>query len=163
MNIGDKVYIKPKWELPKAYLYLSSLVEKLKHQELTIRQINKTTNSCQLEDQYFVGQNSGNIYYYEFPLNIFELAQHRTRRYIVEECDYVRDALLEEIQECNTLTLNPIQFFSTVDKLEQIRVKLDDKLNCLINQQGDKNETVLFDLVKYLVLYRVTKRIQEEN
>lgn len=48
---------------------------------------------------------------------------------------------------------NPIRVFSKADKMEQLRVRIDDKLNRIMHQQeyGDDND--IRDLLGYLLLY----------
>jgi hypothetical protein len=41
--------------------------------------------------------------------------------------------------------------------MEQIRVRIDDKLSRLRNQQADEDEDVIDDLIGYLVLLKVAQ------
>lgn len=50
--------------------------------------------------------------------------------------------------------LNPIRVFSRVDALEQIRVRIDDKLSRLARGTAS-GEDVILDLIGYLVLLRI--------
>jgi hypothetical protein len=70
-------------------------------------------------------------------------------------CDQIKELLLEKNRKYGDSALNPVRVFSNASPLEQIRVRLDDKLSRLRNQQDDEDEDVLTDLIGYLVLYKV--------
>jgi hypothetical protein len=86
-----------------------------------------------------------------------------TLQYIEDECEELRIMLMEKNQKYGDSAINPIRFFSKANSVEQIKVRIDDKLNRLVNQQDNEDEDVIKDLLGYLVLYRVAKRIQEES
>lgn len=58
--------------------------------------------------------------------------------------------------------LDPIRVFSKVDKMEQIRVRMDDKLSRIKNQQVGDNEDAYMDLLGYLTIYQAEKKFSEE-
>lgn len=74
---------------------------------------------------------------------------------IATTCDAVKELLLEKNRKYGDSALNPVRVFSKSDTLEQIRVRLDDKLSRLRNQQNDEDEDVISDLIGYLILYQV--------
>ncbi len=80
-------------------------------------------------------------------------------------CDEVKEMLLQKNRKYGDSALSPVRVFSKSDPLEQIRVRLDDKLSRLRNQQDDEDEDVISDLIGYLILYKVAvaqrKRIDE--
>lgn len=47
--------------------------------------------------------------------------------------------------------------------MEQIKVRLDDKISRLMNQQSDDDEDVVMDLMGYLVLLRVALKRRKES
>jgi hypothetical protein len=53
--------------------------------------------------------------------------------------------------------LHPIRIFAKSDTVEQIRVRLDDKLTRMRNQQADEDEDVINDLIGYLILYKIAE------
>ena len=75
-------------------------------------------------------------------------------------CDQLKELLLEKNRKYGDSALNPVRVFSNANPLEQIKVRLDDKLSRLRNQQNDEDEDVLTDLIGYLVLYKVALRRQ---
>jgi hypothetical protein len=74
---------------------------------------------------------------------------------IAQVCDDIRELLLEKNRKYGDSALNPVRVFSKASTLEQIKVRLDDKLSRLRNAQNDEDEDVISDLIGYLVLYRV--------
>ena len=75
-------------------------------------------------------------------------------------CDQLKELLLEKNRKYGDSALNPVRVFSNANPLEQIKVRLDDKLSRLRNQQNDEDEDVLTDLIGYLVLYKVALKRQ---
>jgi hypothetical protein len=71
------------------------------------------------------------------------------------------DLLIEKNRKYGDSALNPKRVFSRASTVEQIRVRLDDKISRLINQQMDEDEDVEWDLMGYLVLLRIAKRRAE--
>jgi len=70
-------------------------------------------------------------------------------------CDQIKELLLEKNRKYGDSALNPVRVFSNASPIEQIKVRLDDKLSRLRNQQEDEDEDVLTDLIGYIVLYKV--------
>lgn len=81
-----------------------------------------------------------------------------TRRQISEVCDEVRQMLLEKNRRYGDSALNPVRLFSQADPIEQLKVRLDDKLSRLRSGQCDDDEDVEMDLLGYLILLRVARR-----
>ena len=69
--------------------------------------------------------------------------------------------LLVKNSQYGDSALNPIRIFSTADKTEQIKVRIDDKLNRLVqgNDKIESDEDVIKDLIGYLILLLI--HIQE--
>ena len=84
----------------------------------------------------------------------------QTQADIVATCDSIRELLLEKNRKYGDSALNPVRVFSKSDPLEQIRVRIDDKLSRLRNAQSDEDEDVIADLTGYLILYQVAKMQQ---
>ncbi len=70
-------------------------------------------------------------------------------------CDQLKELLLEKNRKYGDSALNPMRVFSKASPIEQIKVRLDDKLSRLRNAQDDEDEDVLTDLIGYTVLYKV--------
>jgi hypothetical protein len=79
----------------------------------------------------------------------------QTQTYICTTLDEIKELLLQKNRRYGDSAINPIRIFSKSDPLEQIKVRLDDKLSRIRNQQDDEDEDVITDLIGYLVLYKV--------
>lgn len=77
---------------------------------------------------------------------------------ISEECDGIKRMLLAKNQAYGNSALDPVRIFSKASALEQIRVRIDDKLSRL-SRGNEAGEDVVSDLLGYLVLLRVGAKI----
>ena len=80
---------------------------------------------------------------------------------IAATCDGLKELLLEKNRKSGDAALSPLRVFSKADPIEQIKVRLDDKLSRLANQQNDEDEDVILDLVGYLILLRIAQKRQQ--
>lgn len=83
---------------------------------------------------------------------------------ILEECLALAEMLVEKNTKYGDSALEPIRIFSKADPVEQIRVRIDDKLNRLMKGVGAEDEDVVRDLIGYLILLRIAARrnVQEK-
>lgn len=81
-----------------------------------------------------------------------------TQQEIITECDFIKAFLLDKNRKYGDSAINPIRCFSKADTIEQINVRIDDKLSRIFSNQLDDTEDVELDLVGYLILKRVAKR-----
>lgn len=79
----------------------------------------------------------------------------RELRQVLED---VATLLLDKNRKYGDAALSPIRVFSKSSPLEQLRVRMDDKLSRIVNQQADEDEDVYNDLLGYLVIYEIAKR-----
>lgn len=79
---------------------------------------------------------------------------------IASVCDGIRDMLLEKNRKYGNSALDPVRVFSRADTVEQIRVRMDDKLSRIRNRQDDEDEDVYRDLAGYLILLLVAMKDQ---
>lgn len=89
----------------------------------------------------------------------------RIEELIRYECDSACDLLLTKNREYGNSAFQPMRIFSNVDHIEQLKVRIDDKIS-RIRTVGDKfeiKEDTVQDLIGYLILYRVAIRLQEEE
>lgn len=78
---------------------------------------------------------------------------------IAAECDALKALLLAKNAAYGNSALDPIRVFSRADAIEQIKVRLDDKLSRIA--RADPNalgEDAELDALGYLVLLRVAKK-----
>lgn len=85
----------------------------------------------------------------------------QSQELIVKVCEEIKEMLLEKNRKYGNSAVNPVRVMSKSDNLEQIRVRVDDKLNRLKNQAVDENEDTIKDLIGYLILYQVAKQYNE--
>ena len=69
----------------------------------------------------------------------------------------IEDMLISKNEKYGDSVLNPNQIFSKASKIEQINVRIDDKLNRIKNRTDDEDEDVDGDLIGYLVLRKIAK------
>jgi hypothetical protein len=77
---------------------------------------------------------------------------------IAEECYTLRDLLIAKNAAYGNSALQPLRIMSRADPEEQIRVRIDDKLSRLA-RGDDAGEDVIQDLLGYLILLRIARRI----
>ncbi len=78
---------------------------------------------------------------------------------IAAECDRIKEMLLGKNRAYGNSALEPMRVFSKASADEQIRVRLDDKLSRLARGSGIETEDVEADIIGYLVLMRVYRRM----
>jgi len=73
--------------------------------------------------------------------------------------------LLEKNKKYGDSALTPSRIFSKCDAVEQILVRIDDKLSRIQNGDGllAKDEDVLMDLMGYLVLLKIALQRNVES
>lgn len=74
---------------------------------------------------------------------------------IISECDGIKHLLLEKNKSYGDAALNPLRVFSKATPVEQIKVRIDDKLSRIARGNEYLNEDTIQDLIGYLVLYRI--------
>jgi len=97
-----------------------------------------------------------------------EITLEQVQALIAEECDGIKNLLLEKNKSYGNSAVDPKRIFSRVSPVEQIRVRIDDKLSRLSNVNAtdaeySKAEDTEQDLIGYLILLRVAKRVHEEK
>jgi hypothetical protein len=86
-----------------------------------------------------------------------------TQAHIKIVCEDIKELLLEKNRKYGDSALNPNRIFSKADAVEQILVRIDDKLNRIQKGAGllANDEDVVSDLIGYLVLLKIAlKRTQ---
>lgn len=83
-----------------------------------------------------------------------------TKRIFIEALDdqlaVVRDMLIAKNAAYGNSALEPLRCFSRADSVEQIKVRLDDKLSRLM-RGAPAGEDVVLDLIGYLLLLRIAE------
>ena len=63
--------------------------------------------------------------------------------------------LLDKNRKYGDSALDPVNIFFKGTAEDALRVRMDDKLSRIANQQPDEDEDALDDLIGYLILYKV--------
>lgn len=91
----------------------------------------------------------------------------RVQEMIAEECDAVKALLLAKNREYGNSAFEPIGVFSQASALEQLYVRIDDKIKRLqTTRRLDSvaiHEDTEQDLIGYLTLARVARRLIQEG
>ncbi len=75
------------------------------------------------------------------------------------ECDAVKELLIEKNKAYGNSAAEPVRIFSKVDALEQVNVRIDDKLSRIAKGHDYQDEDTIQDLIGYLILGRVIKKM----
>jgi len=90
----------------------------------------------------------------------------KTQLAISDVCYEIKELLLEKNRAYGNSALEPKRIFSQADPIEQIRVRIDDKLSRIANVsatgEGHKHtqEDTKLDLIGYLILEQVAMRMK---
>lgn len=76
---------------------------------------------------------------------------------IIAHCDEIKSILLLKNKCYGNSASEPIRVFSKSDPLEQMRVRIDDKLSRIMRGTEYPGDDTILDLIGYLVLYRILK------
>lgn len=82
-----------------------------------------------------------------------------TQARIAATCDRTKAMLLEKNRKYGDSALHPKRIFSKASPIEQIKVRIDDKLSRTESAQLDEDEDVVDDLIGYLVLLKVAREV----
>ena len=80
---------------------------------------------------------------------------------IAAECEALKELLLQKNAAYGDSAIRPLRIMSKADPEEQIRVRIDDKLSRLA-RGSDAGEDTIQDLLGYLILLRVARRLKSE-
>lgn len=85
-----------------------------------------------------------------------------TKEAIEAECDALKAMLVDKNAAYGDSATNPVRVFSSADPVEQLRVRIDDKLSRIVRggmtMADGRDEDVVLDLLGYLVLYRIAMK-----
>lgn len=88
-------------------------------------------------------------------------ALSEAQKQIAQECDDLRELLLDKNRAYGNSALEPVRVFSRASVVEQLLVRIDDKLSRL-SRGSDAGEDVELDLIGYLVLLRIARKREAE-
>lgn len=76
-------------------------------------------------------------------------------RQVLGRCEKL---LVEKNKNYGDSALNPLRIFSKADSIEQIKVRIDDKLSRIARGEITFDEDTADDLMGYLVLLKIAKQ-----
>lgn len=76
---------------------------------------------------------------------------------IEKECSDIKEMLLSKNKEYGNSALEPVRIFAKSDAQEQIKVRIDDKLNRIMQGKANDTEDTVKDLIGYLTLLRISE------
>ena len=87
----------------------------------------------------------------------------KTQEEISAVCNDIKELLLYKNKQYGDSALNPSRIFSKASAVEQILVRIDDKLNRIQKGAGlvGEDEDVIQDLIGYLVLLKIGLKHQQ--
>jgi hypothetical protein len=74
---------------------------------------------------------------------------------ILNQCMRTAEMLVEKNISYGDSAISPKRIFAKSDNVEQIKVRIDDKLNRIKNNQGFAGDNDIDDLIGYLILLKV--------
>ena len=89
----------------------------------------------------------------------------KTTTAIVHVCEDLKDMLLAKNKKYGNSALEPKRIFSQSSSIEQLMVRIDDKLSRIATTKalGGPDEDTLSDLIGYLILLKVAAREKWAN
>jgi len=78
---------------------------------------------------------------------------------IAAVCDEVKDMLVRKNRAYGNSALAPLRIFSRADPVEQLNVRIDDKLSRIARGSEFAGDDTELDLIGYLVLRRVARTL----
>lgn len=80
-----------------------------------------------------------------------------TGRRIAQVFDSLKDLVLEKNRRYGDSALTPRRVFSRLDAAEGVKVRIDDKISRITNNDGEPRKNDVADLMGYLALLAVSR------
>lgn len=87
----------------------------------------------------------------------------RFRHKVATVLQGIQDLLVAKNEAYGNSALDPVNIFSKSTAVEQIKVRIDDKLSRLYHGKEYGDEDTITDLMGYLILLRIAEREAEDN
>lgn len=82
---------------------------------------------------------------------------------IAAECDRIKAFLVEKNLKYGNSALEPVRIFSGADTVEQLLVRIDDKLSRMHRGSEFAGDDTTLDLIGYLILLRIATTNEEKG
>jgi hypothetical protein len=96
-------------------------------------------------------------------MNDEKWSQENIQKEILNQVKSIGSLLIEKNRKYGNAALKPNRIFSKANTLEQLYVRCDDKINRIMNRQNDEDEDVIQDLIGYLILILVCRKIENNE
>lgn len=74
---------------------------------------------------------------------------------IIRSCLDIMEMLIKKNISYGDSALSPVRIFAQSDNIEQIKIRIDDKINRVKNNQGFAGDNDIDDLIGYLILLKI--------
>lgn len=82
---------------------------------------------------------------------------------ISQVCDEVKEMLILKNRSYGDSALNPVRIFATSDRVEQLHVRIDDKLSRITRGGSYIGDNDIDDLIGYLILLKIARELNDVN
>ena len=82
---------------------------------------------------------------------------------IGQVCDEIKDMLIRKNKSYGDSALNPVRIFSISDNIEQLHVRIDDKLSRITRGGSFIGDNDIDDLIGYLILLKIARELKHVN
>jgi len=90
--------------------------------------------------------------------NSFPSPKNKTENAIVNECNKLIKLLIDKNRAYGNSALDPVRTFSSADNIEQLKVRIDDKLSRFQRGTEYMGDNDIDDLIGYLVLLKIAMK-----
>lgn len=87
----------------------------------------------------------------------------KTQENIGIVCDEIKSMLIAKNKSYGDSALNPVRIFATSDNVEQLHVRIDDKLSRISRGGSFLGDNDIDDLIGYLVLLKIARELNDVN
>jgi hypothetical protein len=82
---------------------------------------------------------------------------------IAQVCDEIKEMLIAKNKSYGDSALNPVRIFATSDSVEQLHVRIDDKLSRITRGGSYIGDNDIDDLIGYLILLKIARELNNVN
>lgn len=92
-----------------------------------------------------------------------QMMSSETQFTISQVCDEIKEMLIAKNKSYGDSALNPVRVFATSDSVEQLHVRIDDKLSRITRGGSYVGDNDLDDLIGYLILLKIARELNNVN
>lgn len=90
-----------------------------------------------------------------------ELTEDAVRNLIRDRCDEIKELLLRKNAGYGNSAIQPERIFSDCDPIQQLKVRIDDKLTRVKRRKNSHTRDTRIDLIGYLILLDIAEEIYD--